>query len=188
VENPNIRMAPLSAKGKFKLAIEDSFDPYAYVIAGAFAGYGQTKDDPKSWGEESWGPYIKRYAASFADQTSENIMTEAVVPWMLKEDPRYFRLGTGGFFKRTGYAVSRIWVTQTDAGHRTFNFSEIMGAGASAGISNFYYPREDRTISANLSRWGVMVGEDTFFNLLKEYWPDIRLKMFKRSHPSDPPF
>ena len=180
VEDPKIRMAPLSAKGKFKIAIEDSFDPYAYVIAGAFAGLGQTKDDPKSWGEESWGPYIKRYAASFADQTSENIMTEAVVPSLLREDPRYFRLGTGGFFKRTGYAVSRIWVTQTDAGHRTFNFSEIMGAGVSAGISNIYYPREDRTVSANLSRWGVMVGEDTFFNLLKEYWPDIRLKLFKR--------
>ncbi len=157
VENPNIRMAPLTAKGKFKLAVEDSFDPYAYVIAGAFAGLGQTKDDPKSWGEESWGPYIKRYAASFADQTIENIMTEAVVPSLLREDPRYFRLGTGGFFKRTGYAVSRIWVTQTDAGHRTFNFSEIMGAGVSAGISNIYYPREDRTMSANLSRWGVMV-------------------------------
>jgi hypothetical protein len=62
----------------------------------------------------------------------------------------------------------------------TFNFSEIMGACASAGISNIYYPREDRTMSANLSRWGVMVGEDTFFNLLKEFWPDIRLKMFKR--------
>jgi hypothetical protein len=55
-----------------------------------------------------------------------------------------------------------------------------MGAGVSAGISNIYYPREDRTVSANLSRWGVMVGEDTFFNLLKEYWPDIRLKLFKR--------
>ena len=180
VENPNIRMAPLSAKGKFKLAIEDSFDPYSYVIAGAFAGLGQTKDDPKSWGEESWVPFIKRYGASFADQTSENIMTEAVVPWLLKEDPRYFRLGTGGFFKRTGYALSRSWVTQTDAGHRTFNFSEILGAGTSAGISNLYYPREDRTMSANLSRWGVMVGEDTFFNLLKEYWPDIHHKILKR--------
>jgi hypothetical protein len=180
VENPNIRTGPLSPKGKFKLAVEDSFDPYAYVIAGAFAGFGQTKDDPKSWGEESWGPYIKRYAASFADQTSENIMTEAVVPSLLREDPRYFRLGTGGFFKRTGYAVSRIWVTQTDAGHRTFNFSEIMGAGASAGISNVYYPQQDRTVSANLSRWGVMVGEDTVFNLLKEYWPDIHHKLLKR--------
>ena len=52
-------------------------------------------------------------------------------------------------------------MTQTDAGHRTFNFSEIMGA-SSAGISNIYYPREDRSMSANLSRWGVMVGEDTF--------------------------
>jgi hypothetical protein len=180
MENPNIRMAPLSAKGKFKLAVEDSFDPYAYVIAGAFAGFGQTKDNPKSWGEESWGPFGKRFAASFADQTSENIMTEAVFPSLLREDPRYFRLGTGGFFKRTGYAVSRIWVTRTDAGHRTFNFSEIMGAGASAGISNIYYPREDRTMSANLSRWGIMVGEDTFFNLLKEYWPDIHHKILKR--------
>ncbi len=188
VENPNIRMAPLSAKGKFKLALEDSFDPYAYVIAGAFAGYGQTKDDPKSWGEESWGPFTKRYAASFADQTDENIMTEAVVPWMLKEDPRYFRLGTGGFVKRTGYAVSRIWVTRTDTGHTTFNFSEIMGAGTSVGISNFYYPKENRTLSNNLSQWGIMVGEDTFFNLLKEYWPDIRQRMFKRTRPPDSPF
>jgi hypothetical protein len=180
VENPNLPPAPLSTKGKFKLALEDSFDPYAYVIAGAFAGYAQLKDDPKSWGVKGWAPFAKRYAASFADQTSENFMTESVVPWLLKEDPRYFRLGTGGFFKRTGYAVSRIWVTRTDSGGRTFNFSEIVGAGASAGISNIYYPQENWTLSANMSRWGIMVGEDTFFNLLKEYWPDIRLKMFKK--------
>jgi hypothetical protein len=35
-------------------------------------------------------------------------------------------------------------------------------------------------MSKNFSRWGVMVGEDTFFNLLKEFWPDIRLKILKR--------
>jgi hypothetical protein len=108
------------------------------------------------------------------------MMTEAVVPALLKEDPRYFRLGSGGFFKRTGYALSRIWVTRTDAGGTTVNFSEIAGAGLSSGISNFYYPPEDRTLSKNLSRWGIMVGEDTFFNLLKEYWPDIRHKLLKR--------
>jgi hypothetical protein len=180
IENPNFRPAPLSTKGKFKLALEDSFDPYAYFIAGAFAGYAQSKNDPSSWGEESWGPFAKRYAASFADQTSENFMTEAIFPSLLKEDPRYFRLGTGGFFKRTGYAVSRIWVTRTDAGHRTFNFSEILGAGASTALSNVYYPPENRTLSKNLNQWGIMLGEDTFFNLLKEYWPDIRLKMLKK--------
>jgi len=107
-------------------------------------------------------------------------MTEAVVPALLKEDPRYFRLGTGGILKRTGYAVSRIWVTRTDAGGRTFNFSEIAGAGLSSAISNVYYPQEDRTLSKNLNRWGTMVAEDTVFNLLKEFWPDMRQKILKR--------
>ena len=180
LENPAIRMAPLTTKGKFSLAVEDSFDPYAYFIAGFFAGRGQMKGDPKSWGEESWGPFVKRYAASFADQTIENMMTEAVVPSLLREDPRYYRLGKGGFLKRTGYALSRTFVTRTDTGKRMFNYSEVIGAGASAAISNFYYPRENRTLSGNLSQWGIMVGEDTFFNLLKEYWPDIRLKFLKR--------
>jgi hypothetical protein len=180
VENPQIRMEPLSVKQKFKLAADDSFDPYAYVVAGLFAGFAQAQNDPRSWGEESWGPFIKRYAASFADQTIENFMTEAVVPSVLKQDPRYFRMGSGSFFKRTGYAVSRIWVTRTDTGGTTFNFSEIGGAGASSLISNLYYPPENRTLSKNLSRWGILVGEDTFFNLLKEYWPDIRQKVLKR--------
>jgi hypothetical protein len=180
VEIPKLQNPPLTAREKFKLAAEDSFDPYAYVVAGAFAGLAQAQNDPKSWGQESWGPFTKRYLASFADQTDENMMTEAVVPALLKQDPRYFRLGTGSFFKRTGYAVSRIWVTRTDAGGTTFNFSEIAGAGLASAISNLYYPPENRTLSKNLSRWGIMVGEDTFFNLLKEYWPDIKHKVLKR--------
>lgn len=180
VENPQLGTPALTTRAKFHLAVEDSFDPYAYPVAGFFAGLAQTRNDPRSWGEESWGPFTKRYFASFADQTDENIMTEAVVPSLLKQDPRYFRLGSGGFVKRTGYAVSRIWVTRTDAGGRTFNFSEILGAGASTAVSNLYYPPENRTLSNNLSQWGILVGEDAFFNILKEYWPDIRQRVSKR--------
>lgn len=179
VENPRLKMAPLTAKAKFHLAVEDSFDPYAFPVAGFFAGLDQAKNDPKSWGQGSSG-FAKRYLASFADQTDENMMTEAVFPSLLKQDPRYFRLGTGSFFKRSRYAVSRIWVTRTDAGGTTFNFSEIVGAGTSTAISNLYYPPENRTLSRNLSDWGILVGEDTAFNLLKEYWPDIRHKLFKK--------
>jgi hypothetical protein len=180
VEIPKLKIPPLTVGEKFKLAAQDSFDPYAYVVAGAFAGLAQSQNDPNSWREESWSPYIKRYLASFADQTIENMMTEAVVPTMLKQDPRYFRMGSGSFFKRTGYAVSRIWVTRTDAGGTTFNFSEIGAAGLSSVIANLYYPPENRTLSKNLSRWGILVGEDTVFNLLKEFWPDIKQKILKR--------
>lgn len=180
VENPQLKMPPLTPKQKFKLAAEDSFDPYAYPAAGIFAGLAWAQDNPKSWGEESWGPFGKRYAASFADQTIENMMTEAVLPGLLKQDPRYFRLGSGSFFKRSRYAVSRLAVTRTDAGGTAFNFSEILGAGATTAISDLYYPPENRTVSNNLSQWGILVGEDAFFNILKEYWPDIRQRVFKK--------
>ena len=179
VEDPTQRIAPLTTKQKFQLAVNDSFDPYAYPIAGAFAAVGQAQNDPKSWGQ-GWGAFAKRYAAAFADQTSENMMVEAVVPSLLKQDPRYFRVEEGGFFKRTGYAVSRIWVTRTDAGHKTFNVSEIGGAGISSMLSNAYYPPENRTVSKTLSRWGILVGEDTLFNVLKEFWPDMRQRILKR--------
>jgi len=107
-------------------------------------------------------------------------MTEAVVPWLVKQDPRYFRIGQGSFWHRTGYAVSRIWVTRTDAGHKAFNVSEIAGAGIAATISNAYYPQDSRGVSDTFSRWGIFVGEDTAFNILKEFWPDMRHKILKR--------
>jgi hypothetical protein len=72
-----------------------------------------------------------------ADQAVGNYFTEAIVPAVWREDPRYYTLGHGGFLKRTGYAVSRLLVTRTDSGRRTINISEIVGNGAGAGISDF---------------------------------------------------
>lgn len=87
VENPELKFQPITVQQKFKLALDDSFDPYMYPLAGAFAALNQAQNDPKSWGQ-GWGAFAKRYAASFADQTDENMMTEAVLPGLLREDPR----------------------------------------------------------------------------------------------------
>jgi len=179
VEDPTRGIAPLTTKQKFSIAAGDSFDYYAYPIAALFAAVGQAQNSPQSWGQ-GWDAYAKRFAAQFVDQTDENMMTEAVVPWLTKQDPRYFRMGQGSFWHRTGYAVSRIWVTRTDAGHKAFNISEIAGAGIAATISNAYYPQDSRGVSDTLSRWGIFVGEDTAFNILKEFWPDMRYKILKR--------
>ena len=179
VEDPTRRIAPLTTKQKFRIAADDSFDYYAYPIAALLAAVGQAQNSPQSWGQ-GWDAYAKRFAAQFVDQTDENMMTEAVVPWLVKQDPRYFRIGQGSFWHRTGYAVSRIWVTRTDAGHKAFNVSEIAGAGIAATISNAYYPQDSRGVSDTFSRWGIFVGEDTAFNILKEFWPDMRHKILKR--------
>ena len=94
---------PISAKQKFGLAVQDAFDPYAYFIAGAFAGLGQAQNDPKSWGQ-GWGAFGKRYAASFADQTDEDMMTSRHPG--AQQDPRYFRMVEGSAFSWTAVSAS----------------------------------------------------------------------------------
>jgi len=91
----------------------------------------------------------------------------------------YYTLGKGGFIKRTGYAVSRLFITRTDAGKNTVNISEIVGAGAAAGIGNTYYPAQSNPWVKTYQRWGTQVGLDGVFNVLKEFWPDIHHAVFR---------
>jgi hypothetical protein len=91
-------------------------------------------------------------------------------------------LGTGGFFKRTGYAVSRLFITRTDAGHNTFNISEIVGNGAAAGIGNAYYPAQSNPWVKTYQRWGTQIALDGVFNIAKEFWPDINKSIFHQKY------
>jgi hypothetical protein len=52
-------------------------------------------------------------------------MTEGLFPIVLHQDPRYFVKGTGGFWRRTGYAISREVITRGDDGRNHFNTSEL---------------------------------------------------------------
>lgn len=168
---------PLTGHEKFKLAVDDSFDPAAFLVAGVFAGLAMAQKQYGSFGQGASG-YGKYYAGAFADQAIANMMSEALLPIAFRQDPRYFTKGKGGFFKRTGYAISREVVTRNDAGRNTFNTSELLGNAIAAGISNAYYPAADRSLGNTCSKWGQQIGLDTGFNILKEFWPDVRHKLF----------
>jgi hypothetical protein len=168
---------PLTVKQKFGVTLRTSFDPVEFFWYGALSGISQWENSEKGYGQGAQG-YGKRYGAYFADGTIENMTTSAIFPSLLHQDPRYFQMGKGGFWRRTGYAVSRIFVTRTDSGHSQFNFSEILGSATAAGISTYtYHPRGDRNIPNTLSVWGSEVGYDTLTYVIKEFWPDIRRKL-----------
>lgn len=107
-------------------------------------------------------------------------MSEGLFPIALHQDPRYFTKGKGGFWKRTGYAISREVVTRGDDGRNHFNTSELSGNAVAAGISNAYYPAADRSFTNTANKWGQQIGLDTAFDIMKEYWPDVRRKLFGR--------
>ena len=141
------------------------------------AAYGQATNSTPEFHQGAAG-YARYYWHNYVDQAVENYMVEAIVPIITHQDNRYYTLGRGGFFKRSGYAISRVVVTRNDAGNNTFNTSEVIGAGAAAGISNLYYPSRERTLSNTISKWGINVGVDGAAFILKEFWPDINKAVF----------
>jgi hypothetical protein len=124
--------------------------------------------------------YGRYYWRAFADQASGAFFTEAIVPSLTHQDPRYYTLGHGGFFRRTAYALSRVVVTKTDSGGISFNCSEILGNGMEAGLSNFYYPAEERGLSKTAQNWGTQIEAAALNNVVKEFWPDIRRHVLRQ--------
>jgi hypothetical protein len=177
------KLPPQTVKQKFTTAFQDSFDYSAIFIPLAVAGYDlESNPDPEfGHGGVAYGRYLWH---AVVDQTTENFFVEAIVPSITHEDNRYYTLGHGGFFKRTGYALTRVVVTRSDHDKEVFNASEVFGAGISAGISSVYYPSRERSFGNTADQWGLNVGIDALSFVVKEFWPDINHSLFHGTKPS----
>jgi hypothetical protein len=173
----NTKLPPLDFKSEVWLATQDSFDYSDFIFVGALAGIDMAGKSEPTFGQGAEG-FGKYYWHVFADTAIENYMAEAVVPWVTREDPRYYTMGRGGFPRRAGYALSRLFVSRTNSGGNTFNLSEIVGAGGAAGIGNLYYPAQANPWVKTYQRWGTQVALDGVFNMVKEFWPDINKAVF----------
>lgn len=170
-------LPPQTVKDKFVTASQDSFDYSAVIFVGLLAGLQMATNQTPEFHQGAAG-YGRYYWHSFVDQTIENYSVEFIVPAIAREDTRYYTLGHGGFLKRTGYSLSRAVVTRSDSGTPTFNSGEVIGAGMAAGLSNLYYPGNERTFGNTAGRWATNVGIDAGTFVFKEFWPDVNHALF----------
>jgi hypothetical protein len=174
------QLPPLSTREKFILATHDSVADYSsYTWAGILAAQAMALNSDPELGHGIAG-YGRYYWRTFTDGVSGTFFTEAIVPAITHEDPRYYTMGQGGFFRRTGYAMSRALVTKTDSGGTSFNWSEVVGNGLEAGLSNAYYPPQERGLSQTAMNWGTQMESAVLNHVFQEFWPDIRRKLFHR--------
>jgi hypothetical protein len=175
---------PISAKQKMIIASKDSFDYPLVLLAGAFAGISQLDNSDESFGQGVKG-YAHRLVTNYADQAIGNLLSEGFFPALLHEDPRYRRIGSsrGSKKHRTWYAASRVFVTRTDSGGTRFNYSEWLGNATGVAISNTYHP-DDRNWSDNATKLLTQCGTDALSQVLKEFWPDIKHKLFHKNPPA----
>jgi hypothetical protein len=172
--------APALTTGeKFHLWWKSSFDPFEYVAAGFQAGLSQAENEFPGYGQGAAG-YGKRYGASLADQVSSNFFANFAYPSLLKEDPRYFRLGQGSIKHRILYSLEQEFVCHTDKGGRAFNWSNVLGAFTSGTLSNAYYPSTDRGVGLTMSRSAISLAYGSAGGLIDEFWVDVSHKLFHR--------
>jgi len=161
--------APLASKQKFQLAWRSTIDPVNFVLTGAIAGVQQADNTFSGYGQGAQG-YAKRYGASYADFAIGTFIGSAILPSLLKQDPRYFYKGTGTVRSRVFYALANSVICKGDNGHWQPNYSSILGSLAAGGISNAYYPAQNRD-GAGLTFENALIGigETAATNLLQEF-------------------
>ncbi len=161
--------APLNTRQKFQLAWKTSVDPVSFGLTGAVAGIEQAQNRFPGYGQGAEG-YAKRFGATYADFTISTFIGGAILPSLLKQDPRYFYKGTGSKRSRALYALANSVICKGDNGHWQANYSQILGSLAAGGISNLYYPASDRNgVALTFENTLIGIGASAAANLLQEF-------------------
>lgn len=161
--------APLDSKQKFQLAWKTVLDPFAFVFVGGVAGVQQAQNHFSGFGQGAQG-YGKRFGADYADTVSGTFIGGAILPSLLKQDPRYFYKGTGSKTSRLLYAIANAVICKGDNGRWQTNYSNILGSLAAGGISNLYYPAQNRNgAGLTFENAGLSIGGSAFSNLFQEF-------------------
>jgi len=173
---------PLSPRQKFELAWKTTVDPVSFGVTGAIAGIQQAQNDFSGYGQGAQG-YGKRYGAAYADFVASTYIGGAILPALLKQDPRYFYKGSGSKRSRMLYAIANSVICKGDNGHWQPNYSNIIGSLAAGGISNLYYPADNREGAELTFENGLIgIGESAAINLLQEFV----MRKLTRNVPQEP--
>jgi hypothetical protein len=164
----NSAAAPLNPKQKFELAWKSTIDPINFGLTGAIAGIQQASNAFGGYGQGAQG-YAKRYGASYADSAISTFIGGAILPSVLKQDPRYFYKGVGTRRSRFFYAIASAFICKGDNGRWQANYSSMLGSLAAGGISNLYYPESDRDATVTFENTLIAIGSAAATNLLQEF-------------------
>jgi hypothetical protein len=160
--------APMIPRQKFHLAWRMTIDPVNFLLTGAVAGMQQADGRLKGYGQGAKG-YAKRFGAAYADSLTSTFIGDAILPSLLKQDPRYFYKGHGGTGSRILYALSMAVVAKGDNQRWQPNYSNILGTLASGAISNLYYPKTDRGVAPTFENAAIRLGANAVGNLVQEF-------------------
>ncbi|HXE31006.1 MAG TPA: hypothetical protein VN515_04325 [Terriglobales bacterium] len=164
---------PLSSNEKLHEFLEDAYDPIGLSASAIEAAWLEHDSSGFCGYGPGLGGYGKCYGAALLDANVSGFVGDYLMPSLLHQDPRYFRLGEGSIGARAFYAVSHVFIMRKDSGGWTFASGAMTGTAVTGALSNLYYPKSDRGWGLSLSRMGIDLSGAAIFNLEAEFWPDV---------------
>jgi hypothetical protein len=160
--------APLTSRQKLTLATHETFDWMAFVGSSVAAAIDQSTAAHPGFGDGTSG-YAKRWAASFADNRSGDLLSHYVFAVLFRQDPRYFYQGTGTIQSRLAHALSSAFVARSDRGTTMPNYAQIFGNIGAAALSNLYYPHSERGGNLMVSNLAISLASRSAKAVIQEF-------------------
>ena len=170
----------LTRSQKISLAFRSATDPVTFGEALLVGGYHETGDSYPGfgWGIEGYG---KRAGAAYLDAFDGTMIGNGILPAILHQDPRYFRLGHGTGTHRLLYALATNVICKHDnTGKWEPNYSNVAGNIISGAISNLYYPSGNSGASQTITNGLTVIAEGGVGSIFQEFWPDISRKFLHK--------
>lgn len=161
--------APMTPKLKFHLSLRAATDPVTFLVVGGIAGVEQAHKTFPGYGQGFEG-YAKRFGATYADVVIGRMLSKAILPAVLHQDPRYFYRGSGTIRSRILYALEFAVICRGDNGRLQPNYSVVLGSFAAAGLSNLYRTSEDRQAGLTFRNGLIIIGSGAVQNVMREFF------------------
>jgi hypothetical protein len=159
---------PLTPKLKFSLALHSAIDPFTILASATLAGVEQANNSFPGYGQGAEG-YAKRFGAAYGDEVISRMLGSAILPSLLRQDPRYFYRGSGTIRSRTLYALAAAVMCKGDNGHWQPSYSYIGGSFAAGAISTLYYPDADGGTHLIVRNGFIDIAAHAGNNLFREF-------------------
>ncbi len=168
VKDPDAVVPPLTKRQKYQIFWRRTFDRSLPLEALFFAGISQSINYSPRYGQ-GWGPFAERFGSYSGSIATTTFFSDAFLPSLLHQDPRYFRKGRGSFASRFLNSLESAVVTHNDDGNTTFNTSGMLGFGMSTALSNAWAPRSSITFGNTMQRLAIKLVISSSLNLFREF-------------------
>lgn len=163
---------PLTSKQKGYLALHNLTTPANLLTIVALSGFTIAIDSDTAYGPGLKG-FGKNTGVSLLQDTTGEFFGAYLIPSLVHQDPRYFRMPKASIPRRIGHAISRSFVANSDEGKLMPNYANLFTYPINAELSNLYVPGIHSDAPSTVKRIVTGLATDPANNLITEFLPDV---------------